>query len=221
MSQKAPKEPLARAASYTGIMVICAIALIAAPLLLFRVLSGGGGGEVFGQKLNPSVAAYDFQLTDHTGKPLRLSSLRGRVVLLSFGFTHCPDICPTTLSNLAKIYEVLPERDREKVQVVFVTVDPKRDTVEKLAQYVPFFNEAFLGATGSEAEVRKTAKEYGAFFEYAPLISRNAADSYTVNHSSYLYLIDPDGNFSILYDFQKLQESEKVAADIEKVLRGA
>ncbi len=120
---------------------------------------------------------------------------------------------------MASVYEAVPPRDREKVQVVFVTVDPQRDTVEKLAQYVPFFNDAFLGATGSEAEIKKLAKAFGVFFEYAPLESNTAANSYTVNHSSYLYLIDPAGKFSILYDFHELPESEKIAADIEKILR--
>ncbi len=126
-------------------LVAGALGLIAIPVMLFQVMIGTGAEQFFGQKLNPPMPAYDFQLKDHTGEPLRLSDLKGKVVLLSFGFTHCPDICPTTLSNLANVYEAIPEGDRSRVQIVFVTVDPQRDTVEKLAQYVPFFNEAFLG----------------------------------------------------------------------------
>jgi len=220
MSEKTPTEAPRRLAPLTWVLVVCAIALIALPVLLYQVLSGGGRDEFFGQKLNPPMPAYDFHLTDHTGSPLQLSDLRGKVVLLSFGFTHCPDICPTTLYNLSNVFEMIPEPERDKVQVVFVTVDPKRDTVEKLAQYVPFFNDAFLGATGSEAEIRKCAKAFGVFFEYAPLESNTAANSYTVNHSSYLYLIDPAGNFSLLYDFHELPESEKIAMDIAKILHG-
>jgi protein SCO1 len=213
MTKKDPASPP------IWVLVLCAAILIAAPIALYQFLSDPGGDDFFGQKINPSQEAYDFSLTDHHAKPFRLSDLKGKAVLLAFGFTHCPDICPTTLNSLAGIYEALPEPDRKKLQVVFVSVDPGRDTPEQLAKYVPFFNDSFLGVTGDEEAIKKTAKEYGVFYEYAPLVSNNTATSYTVNHSSYVYLIDPSGRFTMLFDYDKLPESQRIANDIETILK--
>lgn len=174
--------------------------------------------DFYGQRLWIPKAAYPFELTDHNGKPLRLKDLRGKAVLMCFGFTHCPDICPTTLSSLNQVYELLPPTDRNRVQVVFISVDPKRDTPEKLKQYVPFFNPTFIGATGSEEQVRKIAHAYGAFFEYVYKPTSVASDYYTVTHSAYTNLIDPSGQLAVIYDYEKLKAPEKIAKDIVKIL---
>lgn len=174
----------------------------------------------FGQALVPAKQAYDFHLVDQDGRAFRLSQMRGKVVLFSFGFTHCPNVCPTTLSDLAKVCQALPAQDRKNVQVLFVSVDPRRDQPETLKNYVPYFNDSFIGLTGTEAEVAEAAKAYGAYYEIIH-DSGNNPDLYTVNHSALTYLISPDGKWKLLYNFDQLGDSKKMVQDIEQVLAGA
>jgi protein SCO1 len=174
----------------------------------------------YGQALVPAKQAFDFHLTDQDGKAFQLSQMRGKAVLFSFGFTHCPNVCPTTLSDLAKVYQALPAKDREKVQVLFVSVDPRRDKPETLRNYVPYFNDSFIGLTGTEAQVAEAAKAYGAYYEMVQDSPANP-DSYTVNHSALTYLISPDGKWKLLYNFDQLGDSKKMVQDIQHVLAGA
>jgi protein SCO1/2 len=169
--------------------------------------------------LVPAKPAFDFHLVDQNGKPFHLSQLRGKVVLFSFGFTHCPNVCPTTLSDLAKVYQALPGKDREKVQVLFVSIDPQRDKPETMKNYIPYFNDSFIGLTGTEAQVAEAAKAYGAYYEIVHDSSANP-DLYTVNHSALTYLISPDGKWKLLYNFDQLTDSKKMVQDLEQVLAG-
>jgi protein SCO1 len=173
----------------------------------------------FGQTLVPAKEAFDFHLIDQDGKPFQLTQLRGKVVLFSFGFTHCPNVCPTTLADLAKVYHALPAHDRPRVQILFVTIDPDRDRAEQMKEYVPYFDATFLGLTGSPDQVAQTAKAYGAFYE-KQAANAQSPDVYFMNHSAYIYLIAPDGKWRILYGFDQLNETEKIAGDIDRVLRG-
>ena len=158
--------------------------------------------------------AYDFHLTDQNDHPLSLDSLRGKVVLLSFGFTHCPNICPMTLANLNQAYNRLTADQQAKVRVVFISVDPKRDTPEQLRGYVPFYNPAFIGASGSAEETARMAKAYGVFYAADAPADPAKPDSYNVTHSAYAYLIDKAGRWTALYSNQQLSEREKLAADL-------
>jgi protein SCO1/2 len=133
--------------------------------------------------------ARDFQLTDHDGKPRTLADFRGNVVLLFFGFTHCPDICPTTLAQFAQAAKQLGA-DAERVQFLFVTVDPERDTTEVLKAYVPAFDSRFLGLTGDTQAIARTAKEFKVIFQKQP---GKTADSYTVDHSAGIFVFDHAG----------------------------
>ena len=133
--------------------------------------------------------ARDFQLTGHDGKPRTLSDFHGKVVLLFFGFTHCPDICPTTLAQFAQVAKQLGA-DAERVQFLFVTVDPERDTIEVLKAYVPAFDSRFLGLTGDAQAIARTAKEFKVIFQKQP---GKTADSYTVDHSAGIYAYDRAG----------------------------
>jgi protein SCO1/2 len=146
--------------------------------------------------------------------------MRGKTLLFSFGSTHCPNVCPTTLSDLAKVYQALPAEDRRKVQVLFVSVDPHRDKPETLKNYVPYFNDSFIGLTGTEAQLTEAAKAYGAYFEIVHDSGANP-EVYSVNHSALTYLISPDGRWKLLYNLDQLSDSKKMAQDIEQVLTGA
>ena len=176
--------------------------------------------KFYGQPLVPAKEAFDFHLVDQNGKAFQLSQLRGKAVLFSFGFTHCPNVCPTTLSDLAKIYRALPERDRARVQVLFVSVDPRRDQPETMKNYVPYFDDSFIGLTGTEDQIAQAAKAYGAYYEIVPNAGKSP-DAYTVNHSAFTYLISPDEKWRLLYNFDQLGEVAKVVQDIEQVLGGA
>jgi protein SCO1/2 len=131
-------------------------------------------------------------LTDHTGKPRTLADFRGKVVVLFFGFTHCPDVCPATLAELAQVANELGA-DAENMQVLFVTVDPERDTQELLARYVPAFNPRFLGLTGDAEAVAAVAKEFKIYHRKQPL----KTGGYTVDHSAGTYIFDRQGRLRL------------------------
>jgi protein SCO1/2 len=135
-----------------------------------------------------------FTLVDHDGKSLTPEQLKGHWTLLFFGYTHCPDICPTTLAVLKGVAQKL-ESDPEltaSTRTLFVSVDPKRDTPEQLKQYITYFNPAFVAATGSRNEIDNLTMQVGAVYMFEGDTSR---DDYIVNHSATILLIDPQGRF--------------------------
>ena len=113
--------------------------------------------EYYARKLSDPSPLHDFTLMDPEGKPFSLSSLRGKFVLLTFGFTHCPNICPTTLANLAAAYELLSPADQARLKVLFITIDPGRDTAKVLKDYVPFFDKHFVGLSGKPEQIAAVA----------------------------------------------------------------
>jgi len=176
--------------------------------------------QFYGQVLEPAQEGYDFRLIDQNGKAFQLSQLRGKVVLFSFGYTHCPDVCPTTLTDFGKIYRALSENDRKRVQVLFISVDSRRDQPETLKNYIPYFDTSFLGLTGDANQINEATKAYGASYEFVHHPGEDP-DVYFVNHSAYAYLIDPDGKWKAIYEFDQLRETGKVAADIRRVLKSS
>lgn len=175
----------------------------------------------YGQVIYPAKKAYDFSLTDQDGRPFQLHDLLGKVVVFSFGFAHCPNICPMTLGDLSSFYKQLPEKDQPRVRVLFISIDPERDTPDKLKNFVPFFNPAFTGLTGTPDQIARTAKEYGAFYEKVDQYSNDTSQLYTMNHSAYVYVIDPSGNFKLLYNYEQLMDGKRIADDIENLLHAA
>jgi cytochrome oxidase Cu insertion factor (SCO1/SenC/PrrC family) len=133
-----------------------------------------------------------FELTDHTGRIRTERDFRGQWMLVYFGFTYCPDICPADLQAIGLALDKLGS-DAERVQPLFVTVDPERDTAEHLAEYVPLFHPRLIGLTGSLEAVRKAADAYKVYFVKVAL-GKEAAD-YTVDHTAFIYLMDRDGNY--------------------------
>jgi protein SCO1/2 len=136
----------------------------------------------------------ELRLTDHNGKERSLADFRGKVVVVAFGFTHCPDVCPTTLANLASAVKQLGA-DAAGVQVLFVTVDPKRDTPELLRQYVPAFNPQFLGLGGTPEAVAKTTKDFKMYVQERP---GTTPETYTVDHSTQTYAFDRNGKVRLV-----------------------
>lgn len=164
--------------------------------LAAAALSGctGSGPSFKNTDITGADYGKELTLTDHTGKTRTLADFRGKVVVVFFGYTHCPDVCPTTLAELKVAREQLGD-DGKRVQVLFVTVDPERDTRELLANYVPAFDPSFLGLYGDAAETARVAKEFKVFYQKAP---GKTPDSYTVDHSSGSYVFDPQGHLRLL-----------------------
>lgn len=133
-----------------------------------------------------------FSLTDHNGRARTLADFRGKVVTVFFGFTHCPDVCPTTLAEMAQVMRELGP-DAEKVQVLLITVDPERDTAEVLRQYVPSFHASFLGLYGDADAIARTAKEFKVFYQKQPL----PGGGYSVDHSAGTYIYDRQGRLRL------------------------
>lgn len=150
------------------------------PFQAIDVTGGSMGGEL--------------RLTGHDGKPRSIADFRGKLVVVSFGFTHCPDVCPTTLSDLASAMKQLGN-DARGVQVVFVTVDPKRDTQELLSQYVPAFDPSFLGLYGDEAATAKVTKDFHVFAQVRP---GKPGEAYSVDHSAQSFVLDREGRTRLM-----------------------
>jgi len=133
-----------------------------------------------------------FALTDHTGKPRTDRDFRGELMLVYFGFTYCPDVCPTDLMAIGQTLDLLGA-DAEKVQPLFITVDPERDTAEHLADYVTLFHPRLIGLTGGLDAIREAADAYKVYF--AKVATGKDDASYTVDHTAYIYLMDRDGKY--------------------------
>ena len=156
----------------------------------------------------------DFAMTDHTGQPRKLSDYKGKIVLLFFGFTHCPDVCPTTLAELARARKALGA-DADRVQVVMITVDPERDTPEVLKQYVTALDPSFIGLTGDADAIARTAKDFKVFYQKT---AGRSDKSYSVDHSSGTFVFDPSGRVRLLVGYG--QGAEVFAHDIRQLLKG-
>ena len=139
----------------------------------------------------------DFHLTDHNGKARSLADFKGKLVVLFFGYTHCPDVCPATLAELALVMKQLGE-DAKKVQVLFVTVDPERDTPQLLAQYVPSFDPGFLGLYGDLDATARTAKEFKVVHQK---VAGSRPDNYTMDHSAGTYVFDQSGRLRLFVSY--------------------
>ncbi|MEG9862644.1 MAG: SCO family protein [Parvularculales bacterium] len=154
-----------------------------------------------------------FSLTDHLGKPVTGQTYRGKWLLVFFGFTHCPDICPTTLAELARVMDLLGSK-AEAVKPLFISIDPERDRVKPLGEYVSAFHPAITGLTGTGKQVAGAAQAFRVYFEKQE--QDTAPDGYTMGHTSSVYLISPDGAFVRTYDYGT--PPELIAGDLKEKL---
>jgi protein SCO1/2 len=167
-----------------------------------------------GSLIDPPVPAADFTLTDQNGLPYRLSDQQGKVVLIFFGYTHCPDVCPATLSEFKQVKSALGSQAQD-VEFVFITVDPERDTPETLKAHLAIFDPSFIGLTGTETELGPVWKDYGVYHEKK---DTGSAAGYLVNHSAITYAIDKQGNWRLTYPFG--METQKLVDDVSHLVQG-
>jgi protein SCO1/2 len=166
---------------------------------LVLLLAGSANAAEFkGGLLTPAKMAPDFSLTTQEGKPFRLSSERGKVVALWFGYTFCPDVCPTTLAELAQVRSQLGG-EGNRFRIVFVTVDPERDTQARLREYVSAFSGSFTALTGAPERLAETRKAYGVVADKRVIAGTSAA--YLIDHSAFVYVIDPAGQLRLMFPF--------------------
>jgi protein SCO1/2 len=166
------------------------------------------GTDVTGADFGKELA-----LTGHDGKPRSLADFRGKVVVLFFGYTHCPDICPSTLADMAAVMKQLGS-DAARVQVLFVTLDPERDTPDVLANYAPAFDPGFLGLYGDAAATQRAAKEFKIFYEKRP---GGAPGAYTVDHSAQSYVLDAQGRLRLFVRHERM--AQDLAEDLRVLLK--
>lgn len=189
--------------------VVC---VVAAMWLLTACGPKGEESSLFGTDITGADFATGFKLTDHHGQPRQLSDYQGKVVALFFGFTHCPDICPTTMADMAAAMKLMGGRSQD-VQVLFVTVDPQRDTQEVLAEFVPSFDSRFVGLTGTAEEIDQTAKTFKIF--YAKQQEAGQA-GYSFDHSAGVYIFDKQGKIRIYLKYG--QKPVEIAHDLSRLL---
>jgi protein SCO1/2 len=173
-------------------------------------LPAASAGPWLGKELLPAREAPPIELQDQNGAPFQLSSLCGKVVLVAFGFTCCPNICPVILSELAAARRALPPEQRALVNVMFISVD-ERDTAESLKQYLPLFDDSFTGLTGPREAIASVVKSYGGYFR------KDERGSHAIDHSTDVYLIDPAGKLRAVFQRNQLGETAALAADIARV----
>lgn len=197
-------------------LLLVGLAALLGGVLLANALLRPPAPPVLGQgttQLQPPRELNDFALTDHTGTAFTLERLRDRWTFMFFGYTHCPDICPTTMSTLNAVAKNIAGAAGGTVpQYVFVSIDPERDTPEQLARFVPYFNPSFLGVTGEPAAINALTRQLSVLYLK---VEPDRPDGYLMDHSAAILLLDPEGRFHALMsppfdpagmaqDFQKL-----------------
>ena len=180
---------------------LAVLVLVAGGAAFAFALQGRGDADTYefkGGYWKPPRPAADLALTDQHGQPFSLEDHRGKVILLYFGYTYCPDFCPTTLTDFLQVKQDLGDR-ADEVEVVFVSVDPARDTPERMGEFLDFFDPSFIGLTGSEDQLRPIERDYAIQVSVDP--ATPGSSYYLVNHSTSLYAIDQAGNLRLTWSY--------------------
>jgi protein SCO1/2 len=180
----------------------------AAALAAIAVVIWPRGGEV---AFSPSAVGGPFKLTDQNGRTVTEADYRGKPFLVFFGFTHCPDVCPTALFDMSEAFRRLGP-DAEKISALFITVDPERDTPEKLKDYLQSFHSRIAALTGTPAEIDAVTKAYKAYAKKVPL----DGGEYTMDHSAIVYLMDREGRFVAPFNLKR--PADEAAKDLRRYL---
>jgi protein SCO1/2 len=190
-----------------GLGVVIGLALV---LVGWRAMDAGYTYQ--GSLIDPPISATDFTLTNQNGGTFRLSDQRGKVVLIFFGYTHCTDVCPATLLNFKRVKTMLGNQ-AQQVEFVFITVDPERDSPEALRQDLANYDPSFVGLTGTRPELAKVWKAYGVYQAKVD----NGTPNYSVDHTSIVYVIDPQGKWRMTYPFG--MDAGKITSDLQHLLQ--
>jgi len=189
--------------------------LAAAVLALVLAACSPDGPKFLASDVTGSSFGREFSLQDPAGKTRTLADFRGKAAVVFFGYTQCPDVCPTTLSTLAETMKLLgPDADR--VQVIFITVDPERDSPALLAEYVPAFDKRFLGLSGNAEATERVAKEFKVIYQKQPGATPT---TYTMDHSAGVFLFDPQGRLRLYA--RNGQGPDAFAHDLRELLRAS
>ena len=186
-------------------------------LVTLTIVACGSGeldpAQFKGTIMPATIPAPDFTLTNGDGEQVQLSDFQGKIVLLYFGYTFCPDVCPSTLADLKVVQDRLDEAG-EQIQVIMVTVDPDRDTPEQLAEYVAHFHPTFIGLSGTKEDIDAAGEGYGVYYEKH---EGTAATGYLVDHTARVFVIEPDGTYRLSFPFATL--TDDMIADLRLLLR--
>lgn len=188
--------------------------MIAATALAFAGCGGETGTRFYNTDLTGAAYGKSLSLTDHHGDRRELADFKGKVVTLFFGFTQCPDVCPSSLSTMSEVMRQLGA-DADRLQVLFVTVDPERDTRELLEAYVPAFDPRFLGLYGDLEETAEVAREFKVFYRKSGDVE---GPNYTIDHSAGTYVFDPNGRLRLYIKHGEPVDS--IVGDIRLLLDG-
>jgi len=196
------------------LLTIIVLLLISVIIGVFVILPRVQPRVFHGMILQATAPAADFTLTAHTGEQVSLSDFRGKWVVLYFGYTFCPDVCPLTLADLARAVRLLDAKQADRVQVMMISVDPERDTPQRLAQYAPAFHPAFLGLTGSEEALAAAATPFGIYYARQEV---GGASGYLVDHTASVTVLDDQGRVRLIWPFGV--SAEMMAEDLRGLVR--
>jgi protein SCO1/2 len=197
-------------------LVLVAVVAACAAVIAAIMLRAGDTPAIAGFVYPEPKAIAPFELTEQDGKPFNVDTLKGKWSFVYFGYTYCPDVCPTTLAELGRAQRALEAAGQDKNnQYFFVSVDPQRDTPKRLAQYVPYFDKKFIGVTGDERSLAKFTQEVGVIYSFP---EGRKGDNYAVDHSSTLALFDPDARLHAV--FTAPHKAEAIVEGFRKILGG-
>jgi protein SCO1/2 len=198
-----------------SLKTLVGLVLVLAGLIVFGAGCGAfsSGYSYSGTQLDPPWPLPDFELTDTQGQTFQLSDVEGDLALIYFGYTHCPDVCPLTLLDVKEALQGM--EDNGRVQVIFITVDPERDTPEVLAGYLSAFDPDFIGLTGDSHTIQEVVKPYRVMAEKED--AGQAAVGYLVNHTARLYLVNPQRELRLTYTFGF--DPAALRSDLEHLLK--
>jgi cytochrome oxidase Cu insertion factor (SCO1/SenC/PrrC family) len=188
-----------------------AVFALVAAAVGWHLLAPGGGTPAGGVAL----VGGPFALTDQRGQPVTDRDFAGRYMLIYFGYTFCPDFCPMSLSTMTRALDLLPPDQAERVVPILITIDPERDTVEQLAEYAPLFHPRLVALTGSRDAIKEAARAYRVYFSR---VGEGDDSDYLMDHSTFIYLMGPDGGY--LRHFGHTVSAEEVAQALEAALAG-
>ncbi len=210
-SVSTPARQTSRLGALIGGAILAIVVVVAAGVLLYR--NQGQSYAYNGGFYTPAVAAAPLNLTDMNGEPFTLDQLKGDVALVYFGYTTCPDVCPTTLTDFQAVKEDLGA-DADRVKFLLVTIDPERDTGAKLKEYLAFFDPDFMGLRGDEEQTEKFRQGYGIFVKRVEY--PDSATKYLLDHSAQVYAIDQEGRLALTFPYG--MDPALIAQDIRHLL---